>query len=250
MAAVTLAELRARVRERCHISAVDPLFTDSIINRRINIGYGDLLSAVQPDGWWWQHVERDYQNVSGADQATVFVQTNPVDNARSVRKVYSVFGGTDGVYWLPIPPRERQDSIRLAGGQRVSNGAIPLSYAVKPLMQGDGLGNRTQLALQLDPPLPNLAFLRWMMVVYPADFTADGTFAIGLPSIFADIVVEMAVVAVLRQKRTVGTVTTRRRYATELSIAKQAVDEWVKAARIFMNSASAGPGYLTQRDRS
>ncbi len=250
MAAVTLAELRARVRERCHISANDPMFPDAIINRRLNLAYGDMTATVQPDGWWWQHVERDYQNVSGADQPTVFVQTNPPDNTRSVRKVYSVFGGIDGVYWLPIPPRERQDAIRLAGGQRASNGAIPLCYSVKPLMQGDGLGNRTQLALQLDPPLPNLAYLRFMMVVYPADFTADGTFAIGLPSILADLIVEQAVIAVLRQKRTVGTVTTRRRYATELSIAKEAAKEWLKAARVFMNSSTAGPGYVTQRDRS
>lgn len=248
MAAPTLLEMRTRVRERMHASINDPMFTDSVVNRRINIAYGDVLSGVQPNGWWWQQVEQTLQNTSGADMAQMPVVLATPDNARSIRKVYSVFASTDNDYWMPVAQRERTDQVRLAGGVRAANG-LPLSWSALP-SPTTVAGQRRQLVLVFDTPLANLTFVRFQCVVDAADLTGDGSVLVGIPPILADLVVEAAVVALIRQKRSVGVITSRRRFATELSISGSALDGWMKDARRYMNSAAAGAGYGELHDRT
>lgn len=248
MTAPTLIEMRTRVRERGHFSANDPMFTDSIVNRRINIAYGDVLSGVQPNGWWWQHVEVTLQNTSGGDLALMPVVLATPDNTRTIRRVHAVFASTDNDYWMPVPQRERTDQIRLAGGRRTADG-IPLAWSAlaSPTTVA---GVRRQMAIAFGTPLPALMYVRFQCVVDAADLTADGSVLVGIPPILADLVVENAVVALVRQKRNVGVITSRRRFATELSIAGQALDGWMKDARRYFNSAAAGPGYGELHDRA
>lgn len=465
MAAPTLAEMRTRVRERVRLSTNDPLFTDAVVNRHINIAYGNFLS-VQPDGWWWQRNEQTIQN--GALERVYFpVALATPDGTRLIRKVHSVFVSLDGDYWLPVAQRERQDQIRLAGGRRVADG-IPLSWAAVPNVDyaaptlvpdelvaydldettgtvatdrsgggNDGtyegvvtlgqpslrpdaagfatriaggtanrirsgavfplavytagagiaaivkvtalptavgerlafLGNdatgvgfglylnpagtfnfqwiglgpgfsgwssgigapvvlgttyrlygqyngtrgqlfvnevlseqntpttdptnvlagsrfvvgreispstsaivtiddafayavpltpeqiaaryspRSDLALVFDPPLPAGAYVRYICVAGAAPLTADGSFLYGLPPMLADAVVEAAVTSIVRQQRGATSAAARRRYLSELALASDASDGWIRAARTYMNSPAAGPGYATQLDR-
>lgn len=240
MTAPTLVELRTRVRERGHFSANDPMFSDSVVNRRINIAYGDVLSGTQPNGWWWQHAEVTLQNTSGGDLALMPVVLPTPDNARTIRKVHAVFCGTDNDYWTPVPQRERSDQIRLAGGRRTGDG-IPLAWSVVPSPTTVG-GVRRQIVLAFDTPLPNLMYVRFQCVVDAADFTSDASVAVGIPPVLAELIVESVVVALIRQKRNVGVITSRRRFATELSIAGQALDGWMKDARRYFSSAAAGAG--------
>lgn len=248
MTAPTLVEIRTRVRERAHLSSNDPMFSDSVLNRRINIAYGDVLTGVQPNGWWWQHIEQTLQNTSGGDLAQMPVILATPDNTRSIRKVGSVFASIDGNYWMPVAQRERSDQVRLAGGRRVADG-LPLSWSALP-SPTTVAGNRRQLVLVFDPPLAALTFVRFQCVVDPADLTADGSVLVGIPPILADLVVEAAVNPLIRQKRSVGVITSRRRFATELSIAGNALTEWMHAARVYFNSAAAGAGYGVVHDRT
>lgn len=240
--------MRTRVRERMHASSNDPMFTDPVVNRRINLAYGDVLSGVQPNGWWWQQVEQTLQNTSGGDLAQMPVVLATPDNTRSVRKVFSVFASIDNDYWMPVAQRERTDQVRLAGGVRAANG-LPLSWSALPSPTTVG-GVRRQLVLVFDTPLANLTFVRFQCVVDAADLTADSSVLVGIPPILADLVVENAVVALMRQKRMTGPVTSRRQYATALSIASNAAGDWMKDARRYMNSAAAGAGYGELHDRT
>lgn len=241
----TLASVRSAVRARLRVSANDPMFPDNTVNRAINIAYRNLLTC-QPDGWWWQHVEEQQQNGS-TDVSTVPIILTTPDNARLIRKVEHVFCSIDGNYWLPVHPRERTDQIRLAGGRRSSDG-IPLSWSVIPQPSNVG-GHKASIAFVFDPLLPALFFIRYVCNVFAADLAADGDTLYGLPGLLVDAVVENAVVALVRQKRNVGVVTTRRRYATELTISTQAATEWTKAARIYFNTPAAGAGTTTIRAR-
>src|SRR4029077_16925603 len=110
-------------------------------------------------------------------------------------------------------------------------------------------GAKRQLVIVFDPPLPNLAYVRYMGVIDPADLTGDGDSIGGLPPLISQMVVEAAVVKLLGQQRSVGRLSTRRRYITKVSVAKDAVAGWQRAARIYFNSPAAGPGYATNRDR-
>lgn len=238
----TLATLRALVRERLFLSAFDPMFPDTKVNRYINIAISDVTS-MQPDGWWWQHVEQDVQN--GASAVAAFgVHLSTPDNARLIRKVRNVFCSLDGAYWLPIPERGRTDAVRLAGGQRVANGDLPLAWTAQAVAQTIS-GVKSNIALIFDPPLPASMWVRFIAVVMPKDLAADGDTLVGVPPILTDLVVEKAVVRCLVQRRAVGSLTSRRRYATELSIAQSAVKEWEQAARLYFASPAAGPAYTT-----
>lgn len=241
----TLLDLRTAVRERVRLSANDPMFPDDRINRAINIAYNNV-TCIEPNGWWWQHCEETVQNgVTDVDQFPVHLATP--DNARLIRKVQCVFCSLDGNYWLPIPPRERTDQVRLAGGRRSSDG-LPLSWNVLTAPSTIA-GVKSAIALLFDPPLPAGAWVRFIANVFAADLTVDGSTLAGVPNILEDAIVENACMALIRQKRTVGVVTTRKRYATELTVTTQAAAEWVKAARIYFNTAAAGPGYSTIRAR-
>lgn len=240
--------MRTRVRERAHFSANDPMLSDPIVNRRINIAYGDVLSSTQPSGWWWQTIEQTLQNTSGADMAQMPVILATPDNTRSIRKVASVFASIDNDYWLPIPQRDRADQVRLAGGRRAADG-LPLSWAALPSPTTVG-GNRRQLVLVFDPPLANLTYVRFQCVVDPADLTSDASVLVGCPPILADLVVETAAVALIRQRRNTGPVTSRRQYATKLTVATKALAGWTKDARRYFTSAAAGAGYGELHDRT
>lgn len=238
----TLAGLRGLVRERLFLSANDPMFPDLVVNRHINLAYSSVTGWPIADGWWWQHIEQDLQN-GATDAATFGVHLTTPDNTRLIRKVFNVFGSLDGSYWLPIPQRERTDQVRLAGGQRASNG-LPASWSAIPLPQTIG-GVKSNIALVFDPPLPPNAFVRFICTAQNADLTADGSQLVGVPPLLTDLVVENAVLRCLKQRRAVGSLTSRRRYATELSITTKTVQEWEKAARVYFNSPAAGPGQAT-----
>lgn len=241
----TLAGLRALVRERQFLSANDPMFPDARINRYINLAINDVTTA-QTDAWWWQHIEQDVQN-GASDTATFGVHLATPDNARLIRKVFSVFVSLDGSYWLPVPQRERTDQVRLAGGQRAANG-IPLSYSVLTVAQTVA-GAKSNVALVFDPPLPAGAWVRFICAAMCADLTSDGAQLVGVPPILTDLVVESAVLRCLKQRRAIGSLTARRRYATELSIVTKTVDEWMRATRLYFTAPAAGASYATTMAR-
>lgn len=239
----TLVDLRTMVRERLRLSSQDPMFPDATVNRQINIAYGNITS-VEPNGWWFQHVEETV--VNGAAEAPTFpVHLATPNNARLIRKVMYVFVSLDGNYWLPVPRRERTDQIRLAGGRRAADG-IPLCWSV--LTQPTTISTvKSSIALVFDPPLPGLASVRFGCSVGPPDLTVDASQLQGVPALFVDPIVEGAVTALLRQRRGAAGAAARRALKLELVTAKTAYDEWVRALRVYFNTPAAGPGYTTVR---
>lgn len=239
----TLADLRTASRERARISANDPMYPDQVVDRQLNIAY-NALTCVEPNGWWWQHVEETIQN-GATDAATFPLRLGTPDNARLVRKVLYVFVSLDGNYWLPVPNRERQDQIRLAGGRRVADG-IPLSWS--PLNQPQTVsGVKSNVSIVFDPPLPALAWVRYGVNAFAADLVNGAAQVVGWPQLLMDAITERAVCALMRQKRVGATAKAARAAANEMTVAKDAADGWVKAARIYFNTAAAGPGYTTVR---
>lgn len=241
----TLLSVRTQVRNRLRLSTQDPLFTDAVINRQISLAYSGVTTA-QPNGWWWQHTEQTIQN--GNAQVDAFpVRLATPDNSRVIRKVYSVFVSMDGVYWLRVDTRERTDQIRLAGGRRVADG-IPLSWTPMTLPQTVA-GNRSQIAIVFDPPLPALYWVRFIGVADPPDVTADGDVLVGIPNMLVGMVIDTAVAALATQRRAVGVPWSRRRLAFEKNIAQASADGWLHDARVYFATAVAGAGYATQNSR-
>lgn len=241
MANLTLAALRALVRNRVHLSANDPQFPDDVINRYINEAMGDIATA-QPNGWWFQQCELTAQNAAG----NLGVLPLNVATTRVIEKVSYVYASLDGNYWLPITQRERTDSIRSAGGVLAAAG-LPISWG--QVRVPVSAGARRQIGLAFDPPLPNLAWTRVGVTVTPPDFTADADPMAYLPAAFAGVVVEGAAKFASRQKRKVGQLTTRRRYITEVVMCSTAEDEWTKTLRLWFDKPYSGPGYPRERLR-
>jgi len=238
----TLADLRASVRDRLHLSANDPSFPDDRINRAINMAMGDLATA-QPNGWWFQRCEITQQNTAG-DVATVAIHL--ADRTRIVEKIGYVYASLDGDYWTEIKQRERQDAIRSAGGV-LAAGGLPYSWGYVRLPSSGG--QRNDMGVVFDPALANLAYIRVGVVVGPPDFANDTDTMAYLPAPFAGAIVERACSKLGRQKRKVGQLTTRRRYITEVTMAATAADAWTKDLRRWFDKPYHGPGQATEHRR-
>lgn len=232
----TLADLRARVRELLDLSTNDPLFTDAIIDRQLNLAYRKVLRA-QPNGWWWQHVEITV--TTAAETALLPVQLPVPDDTRMISKAYAVFGSLDANYFLPIAQRERTDQVRLSGGG-AANG-LPLSWAVVADVGHDG-AHRHQIALSFEPPLPAGASVRYIVVLGPADLTVEGSIAGGIPAVLVDALVEYANVALARQQRLGPSAAARRKYTTTLSLLMASAEERLHNARVAFDRPYEGAG--------
>lgn len=235
MANPSLTTLRARVRNRAAIKATDPRFPDQTVNRAINMAVGDV-SAIRPNGFWFQHFEQRQQNVSGPQ---AIVPVHLADRTRTVEKLSYVFASLDNNYWLPVRQRARHDAIDYSNGMTAAAG-IPSSWgAVRVSTSG---GQRNQLGIQFDQPLPDQAWLRVGFVVGAGQFTADGDLMVWLMPQMVGVVIERAAETLTRQKRKQGVLTTRRKFITANALCKEAADEWERALSMWYAKAYSGPG--------
>lgn len=231
----SLNTIRNAVRNRADISLFDPMFDDDNLNRQINMAYR-RIQRVQPDGWWFQHGEFTRQNGNTATNLFDVLLTTPND-ARMIRKVYAVCVSLDNAYYQVIPPRERTDQLRLSGG-RTTDG-FPMSWRPISAVGWTAGGNRRQLQIAFEPPLPALAWVKYIGVVDQADLDEDADTALGLPTMMTDLIVEQTVAVLTRQrKRSTGT----RARASELSLVQGAAEEWMLAARRYFDAPYAGTG--------
>lgn len=234
-----LQTLRARVRDRISASGSDPMFADSIVDRQINMAVRKIERA-QPDGWWFQHQEF----------TSSFASPTPVEIYQIaafqglIRKIYSVFLSLDGSYWMPIEERAtRTDQVRMSGGSApLSPDGYPLSWHLVPLMNDD----LAQWGIAFSPSAPGSAHIKYIAVTDQIDMVNDVDPLTALPNLIGDLVVEFAANALIRQKRSVGTITVRRRFATLATVTDQAAEEWLKAARLYLDAGYSGPGYPSQ----
>lgn len=241
MTSPTLAALRDRVRHRANISANDPRFPDNTVNRAISMAV-NRVGHARPNGWWFDRYEKQYQNTTGADLDVMPLTL--ADRTRTVQKLGYVFVSLDGNYWVPVPERERTDAIRVSGG-RTASGGIPWSWSV--VRVSVDTGQRNQLGVVFDPPLPPLASVRVGLIVGAGVFTADSDPMVWLMPPMAGAVVELAAATIARQKRNTGPLTRRYR-PSEQSIAQQAADGWLVALRAYYDRpySGAGHGQLTR----
>lgn len=242
MTAKSLLQLRVDVRDRAHVSAKDPRFNDNVVNRSIQQAYGEVASMM-PGGWWFQRMELE----QAGNGAAVLPITNTVTGGY-VENVGYVYASTDGDYWVPINRRTRTDSIRAGGGVMAPVG-IPESWGVE-YVGSDGAGNQRQLAFVFDPPIAASTTVRFGVVLGPADFVNDADFMVGLPLQFTGAVIERASARLIRIRREVGNLTTRRRYVTAATLCDTAFEGWMRALKAFFGKPYGGAGYGATHWRS
>lgn len=241
---LSLAQLRAAVRGRIHLSPNDPAFGDQVVNRAVSMAMGDVANA-DPNGWWFQRFELTAQNTAG--DVSVF-PVNMIDRARTVEKIHTVFVSLDGNYWLQVDQHTVRDSVLTAGGRTAAAG-IPVSWAQQRLPITSGPTQHNDMGVRFAPQLPNGAWVRCEVAVGPADFVDDADLMDGLPFQFAGAVIEGAALKLARQQRKQGVLTSRRRTITAATMCQSAYQDWLKILRAWFDRPYAGPGYPTERDR-
>jgi hypothetical protein len=238
--AKTLLQVRTAVRDRAHVSAKDPRFNDDVVNRSIQQAYGEILTFM-PGGWWWNRFEINYGATNGEIPLLL-------GNGTYIEGVEYVYASTDGDYWQPIRRRTRTDSIRAAGGQ-TAKVDIPDSWGVE--WRGNASGSQpNQLVVVVDPPSSDDTTYRIGVSIVPPDLQNDTDQFEWLPVQFTGAIIERASARLIRVRREVGNLTTRRRFITAATLADTAFDGWMKALRLLLGKPYGGPGYTKQHWRS
>jgi hypothetical protein len=234
----TLADLRAQVRDRCDISALDPLFPDAVVDRHINLGQRKVMRA-QPHGWWWATTE--FTQGNGAADVEVFYPFSITftDLIVDIGPVFVALQNTN--YYQPVPRRTRSDAIRYAGGRRRA-GDIPDCYSIVPNDVTQS-GNRFTVGLAFEPALPANAVVRYIATMSMLDLV-NGADIFGMPDHFAEAVIEHAAQSVRRQQRA-GVASSRGRTARAImQFDMMIAEEITKCLRLYYDRPYGGPGEM------
>lgn len=248
MTARTLVQLRTAVRDRVHVSAIDPRFNDNVVNRSIQQAYDEVCTS-QPKGWWFQRQELTFQVTTG-DAAVVPINldhTSAPDRSRNIQQLGYCFVSLDGNYWVPVRRRSRTDALRSSGGV-LAPLDVPVSWGVQRLPASGG--QRNQLAVVFDPPLPNLSWVRVGAVVANSQFINDTDQMVDLPAQFYGAVTERASSRLVRVRREVGNLIGRRRYITAATLCDTSYQGWMVALKKWWDKPYTGSGYGLQHWRS
>lgn len=237
---MTLATIRTQLRTRFGFSPNDPLFTDDIVNRQINLAQRKIARAHD---WWWATSEVTVENDTGADVTVWPAQFSTPNDLLQVRAVSHVFCSLDGDYWLPIERMSRADALAAGGGRTVSSG-LPVAWAAVALTGDAAAGHRQQVGLEFAPPLPDGAWIRFQMAVDTVDLDDDADTPLLWPPQFVDLIVELAGTALMRQRKEAKVA---RRGQSFLALAARAAQEWLRLARIRFAKPYEGAGFSKER---